>query len=406
MFVRTLVFPYSIFLRKFMFHIAVVESIHSKAIELIKNNKHFSFELIENIQEDNLINKLKKCDAIALRTAKLTDKIINSCEKLKIVSRHGVGYDNVDINSLNKKGIPLTITIHANAITVAEHVIAMMFYFNKKLHDFDKSVRNNKWNQLKIIDQQIITTNSELFNKTILILGFGRIGKELSKRCKAFGMQVLVFDPYVDKEIIEEYNSKKIITIDEGIGAADYLSVHIPLSSETKNLINNKVLGKMIGYEIIRTQAMKKERMTLINKNIKKIIYYYHLLQMVEDLDGSIVECGVGAGKSILMLASLSQLNPPERKIYGYDTFEGFPTPTEIDEVGIAFTKRQSYPELDVVIGKLNKHGLDSEYINNNITFTKGLFKDTLPQYTGGPISLLNLDCDLYLSYMDQKYYL
>ena len=74
-----------------MFHIAVVESIHSKAIELIKNNKHFSFELIENIQEDNLINKLKKCDAIALRTAKLTGKIIDSCEKLKIVSRHGVG---------------------------------------------------------------------------------------------------------------------------------------------------------------------------------------------------------------------------------------------------------------------------------------------------------------------------
>ena len=179
-----------------MFHIGIVESIHQNAIKIIENNDNYSFEIIQNIEENNLINKLKKCDAIALRTAKLTEKIINNCEKLKIVSRHGVGYDNVDRHSLNKKGISLTITIHANAITVAEHVIAMMFYFNKKLHDFDKSVREDRWDQLRIIDRKIITINSELFNKNILILGFGRIGKELSKRCKAFGMKVFVYDPY------------------------------------------------------------------------------------------------------------------------------------------------------------------------------------------------------------------
>ena len=246
-----------------MFHIGIVESIHQNAIKIIENNDNYSFEIIEDIEENNLINKLKKCDAIALRTAKLTEKIINNCEKLKIVSRHGVGYDNVDIHSLNKKGIPLTITIHANAITVAEHVIAMMFYFNKKLHDFDKSVREDRWDQLRIIDRKIITINSELFNKNILILGFGRIGKELSKRCKAFGMKVFVYDPYIDKQVIEDYSLKKINTIEEGIALADYLSIHIPLSSETKNLIDNKILGKMKKNAFIINTA----RGGIINEN-------------------------------------------------------------------------------------------------------------------------------------------
>ena len=246
-----------------MFHIGIVESIHQNAIKIIENNDNYSFEIIQDIEESNLINKLKKCDAIALRTAKLTEKIINNCEKLKIVSRHGVGYDNVDLQSLNKKGIPLTITIHANAITVAEHVIAMMFYFNKKLHDFDRSVRENQWDKLRIIDQQIITINSELFNKNILILGFGRIGKELSKRCKAFGMQVFVYDPYIDKQAIEDYSLKKINTIEEGIALADYLSIHIPLSSETKNLIDNKIIRKMKKNAFIINTA----RGGIINEN-------------------------------------------------------------------------------------------------------------------------------------------
>ena len=83
-------------------------------------------------------------------------------------------------------------------------------------------MRESQWDQLRIIDQKIITINSELFNKNILILGFGRIGKELSKRCKAFGMQVFVYDPYIDNQEIEDYNLKKINTIDEGVAFADY----------------------------------------------------------------------------------------------------------------------------------------------------------------------------------------
>ena len=145
---------------------------------------------------------------------------------------------------MNNRNIPLTITINANAVTVAEHVISMMFCFNKKIHLFDQSVRENEWDKLKIVNKQIITLNTELFKKTIFILGFGRIGKELAKRCLAFEMQVLVFDPYVTEKVMQDYDVKKINLIDEGISSADYLIIHMPLNDDTKNLININNLKK------------------------------------------------------------------------------------------------------------------------------------------------------------------
>ena len=228
-----------------MIHIAIVEPIHPDAVKIIEEKDNYTYEIIEDVSEDNLINKLKECNAIALRTASLTSTIINNCNKLKIVSRHGVGYDNVDLPALNSKNIPLTITIHANAVTVAEHVIAMMFYLNKKLHLFDNSVRNDNYDELRSINNKIIPLNSELYEKSILIIGFGRIGRELSKRCQAFGMNVLIYDPYVDEETIASFKAKKINILDQGIPSADYLSIHMPLTNETRNIINKKRLKNM-----------------------------------------------------------------------------------------------------------------------------------------------------------------
>ena len=228
-----------------MFHISIIESIHPKALEYIDQHPEFSYEVIEDIDEKNLQTKLKDTDAIAIVTSKLSAKILENCKKLKIVSRHGVGFDNVDLDTLNKKNIPLTITIKANALTVAEHVFAMMFYFNKNLYAFDKSVRENKWDKLKKIDNNIIAINSELYNKCIFIIGFGRIGKELSIRCQAFKMDILIFDPFVNDEDVAKYKVKKINNIDEGLSIADYVSVHVPLTNETQNLININNLKKM-----------------------------------------------------------------------------------------------------------------------------------------------------------------
>ena len=228
-----------------MFHISIIESIHPKALAIIDSNPKFSYEIIENTGEKNLIKKLKNTDAIAIVTARLSSRVLKNCSKLQIVSRHGVGYDNVDLQFLNKKNIPLTITINANALTVAEHVFAMMFYFNKNLYLFDKSVREQQWNKLKIVNNKIIAINSELSNKNIFIIGFGRIGKELAKRCNAFNMNVSIFDPFVEDKVIIQHKVTKINNIDEGLRKADYVSIHVPLTTETKNLININNLNIM-----------------------------------------------------------------------------------------------------------------------------------------------------------------
>jgi len=223
-----------------MYKIAIIEPIHEDGVKLIENQNDFSYELITNTDENFLIDKLKDFDAIALRTAKLSAKIINNCKKLKIVSRHGVGYDNVDLTTLSTNKILLTITINANAITVSEHVISMMFYLNKKIHLFNESVKENNFDKLRIANNNIITINSELYEKNLLIAGFGRIGRELAKRCKSFGMQVFVYDPYVNENTLLDCGVKQIKSLNQALSIADYTSIHMPLNKETKNLINKE----------------------------------------------------------------------------------------------------------------------------------------------------------------------
>ena len=106
--------------------IAVIEKIHNDGLELLKRNKGYEYELITDVSENNLIKKLPEFDACTLRVSKLNENILKHCSKLKVISRHGVGYDNVDLDYIKKKKISLLITATANAVAVAEHVIYMM----------------------------------------------------------------------------------------------------------------------------------------------------------------------------------------------------------------------------------------------------------------------------------------
>ena len=125
--------------------IAVVKNIHSSAIKLLENNSNFQFEIIENLSKENLIKKLHDYDAITLRTTKLDSEIINSCKKLKIISRHGVGFDNVDTNSVKSNNITLTITTKANAIAVSEHVMFMILNISKGIDIYDKQLERDSF---------------------------------------------------------------------------------------------------------------------------------------------------------------------------------------------------------------------------------------------------------------------
>ncbi len=226
--------------------IAVIEKIHNDGLELLKNNQNYDYELITDISENNLIKKLPEFDACTLRVSKLNENILKHCPKLKVISRHGVGYDNVDLNYIKKKNITLLITATANAVAVAEHVIYMMLSISKGINQYDDEVRSGNF---KKNTSNIETV--ELFNKEILILGFGRIGKSLIKRCLGFEMKVKIFDPFVPKDLIEELGGTKIENLDNGLKTCDYLTLHVPLTKETKNIIDYSKLINMKKNAII-----------------------------------------------------------------------------------------------------------------------------------------------------------
>ena len=251
-----------------MYKIGIVEKIHEKGIDLLKNNKNFDFEIIENISENNLIKQLPKFDGITLRVAKLGSNILSHCKNLQVISRHGVGYDNVDISYLKKNNIKLLITATANAVSVAEHVMYMLLSLSKGIINYDSMVRSGDFrNDVK----KLLTY--EIFNKEILIMGFGRIGKILIKRCLGFDMSVNVYDPFVDEKIIESFGGKKVKDLNLAFKTADFMSIHMPLNEKTKNLINLEKLKSMKKNMIIINTARggiinEKDLNQAINMNI------------------------------------------------------------------------------------------------------------------------------------------
>ena len=233
-----------------MYKIAVIEEVHEDGIKLLENNPNFEYKLITDPSEKNLIKELPNFDGCTLRVSNLGETILKHCKKLKVISRHGVGIDNVDLKYIKNNNITLLITATANAVAVSEHVMAMILSLSKEVKIYDKEVRvgNFKENAKKI-------KTIELLNKEILIAGFGRIGQNLIKKCLAFDMKVSVYDPYVKKEIIENLGGKKVDIFGDAISKADYLSIHMPLTKETKNLINYTILKKMKKNAIIINTA-------------------------------------------------------------------------------------------------------------------------------------------------------
>lgn len=234
--------------KKTMKKIAMVGVIHKDGWDVLENNGYDVFE-INDLSKINLKKQLSDVDAVALRTAAVDREILINCQNLRIISRHGVGYNNVDLNYLNEKNQALAITGTSNAVSVAEHVMTMFLYLAKNINKSDQLVRSGQFKK-----QNTLPNFFELYKKKILILGFGRIGQAVAQRCIGFEANVLVYDPFVDKEIINKKNYTKI-ELNEGIKIADFITVHMPLSNESKNLINKKHFLEMKESAVIVNTA-------------------------------------------------------------------------------------------------------------------------------------------------------
>ena len=218
--------------------IGLVGSIHELGWEVLRSQGHSIIE-VTDVSANNLKKELADVSGIVLRTAQMPNEVIDACPNLQIIARHGVGYDNVDLNYLNKKKIALGVTGTANAVSVAEHVMTFFLQLTKNINLSDELTRKGKFQE-----KGNLPSFFELYQKNVLILGFGRIGQAVAKRCLGFEMNVYVYDPYVSKDTIEKMGCHSIL-IEEGFKLADFVSVHLPLNDETKNFINAKSFQEM-----------------------------------------------------------------------------------------------------------------------------------------------------------------
>ena len=226
--------------------ILIIEKIHKSALDILKKREDFSFEVVENLDLNYLKEKIKDCDAVALKVFQLTKELINSAPKLKIISRHGVGYDNVDLDIVKKRKITLAITANANATSVAEHIFFMILNISRGLNAYDRCVKSGSF-----LKKHELSLTQELYNKKIFIVGFGRVAKKLTKRCLGFDMKVYAYDPNVDQKTIESLGGVKIENLDDGLKDADILSLNAPLNNKTNNMINLDKMKKMKKNSII-----------------------------------------------------------------------------------------------------------------------------------------------------------
>ena len=220
--------------------ILIIQKVHEKGMELINNHPNFDVEVTDDTSEENLKSKIKDCDGASIRIAKLSGEVINEAKNLKIISRHGVGYDNIDLKTAKERDIKIAITANANAVTVAEHVMFVLLNIAKRRELYHTTVKEGNFK-----DRNKLPKTIELWKKNFLIMGFGRIGKALIKRCLGFEMNVYVYDPFVDKDIIDKLGGEKVNNIEEAVKTMDVISLHMPLTDKTENLINYNLLKTM-----------------------------------------------------------------------------------------------------------------------------------------------------------------
>lgn len=193
----------------------------------------------DNQDPNNYLDEMQDADALIVRIAKCDGHAIENSPNLKVIGRTGVGYDSVDVKTATAHGIPVVITPGANNRSVAEHAVAMMFALSKNLVEAQQEMCKGNW-EIRGAKKAF-----ELEGKTVGILGLGAIGRETAKICEGCGMKVAAYDPFLSKEKVEEYGAVYYENYEDLLKISDVVSIHVPLTDETRNMISKKQLAEM-----------------------------------------------------------------------------------------------------------------------------------------------------------------
>ena len=228
-------------------HVLVAGKIHADGLALLEAAQGFTVDYVPDAANAAYLPHLPKSDALLLRTQPLSAAHIATAPNLKIVSRHGVGYDAVDVAALTARNIPLAIVGDVNSRAVAEHTLMLMLATLRRACFYDQAARSGNWLARNAFDMQ------ELDGKTVLVVGFGRIGRRVGQLVKAFGAHVLAYDPMMAEFDIAQQGASPVADLDAALGLADVLTLHMPASKSA--IIGERELALMKSSAIIINAA-------------------------------------------------------------------------------------------------------------------------------------------------------
>ncbi|MGD0229421.1 MAG: phosphoglycerate dehydrogenase [Syntrophorhabdales bacterium] len=216
--------------------ILIADSMSDKAVDILRSN-HLDVDVKTDLKKEELQAIIGQYDALVVRSAtKVTRDVIEKADKLKVIGRAGIGVDNVDVEAATEKGIVVMNTPQGNALAAAEHAIALMFALARKISLADRTMKEGKWEKKSLM-------GVEVYEKTLGVIGIGNIGMIVAEKGIALGMKVIAYDLYAHLEVAAQ-KGIGLVDLDTLLARSDFISIHVPLLKDTKDLITNANIGK------------------------------------------------------------------------------------------------------------------------------------------------------------------
>ncbi len=217
--------------------VLISDKLEKQAVDILQA-KGLQVDINTELTPEQLKEKIKGYDALIVRSkTKATKEIIDASDNLKVIGRAGVGVDNIDIPAATAKGIVVMNAPSGNTISAAEHAFALMFALSRNIPQAHSTLKGKKWDKKKF-------SGVEVYGKTVGVIGLGRVGSHMANMAKGVGMKVIGNDPLITKEKAQSIGVE-LVSLDELFAAADFISLHVPRTPETKNLIGEDALNKM-----------------------------------------------------------------------------------------------------------------------------------------------------------------
>lgn len=220
-------------------HVVCLRPLHPEALDRLRRHPGVTVEVLEEVTPETLAGALPRAEALTVRATRIDRSVLAMAPRLRIVARHGVGYDAVDVPALTERGIVLTVTPDANAVSVAEHAMMLMLAVARRVKDYDARLRALQWGA------QPDLPCFDLAGRTVLVVGFGRIGGRVARLCHAFGMRVLVRDPFVPQNAIKGAGFTPVRDLHAALAEADIVTLHCPSNEENRGMVGGEFLAAM-----------------------------------------------------------------------------------------------------------------------------------------------------------------